>query len=226
MKRSNGSDLGRAPASGAEKRRAAALPPALQLMRLPGESGPILRCAGELSVATVEALRRELAMIVSLGYPELILNLSGCSSLDGTSTRTVLQVIKQMLEEGRHLAIVTGTGPAARVFQELGAPREFLLFATEESARAALRRGSQRPSGAAPSPQLPASSEGVGTPLGEPAAAVPAGGREPGAGCCERSEPGAGSEAGRNRSLQWLVEAIGAIDALPLLPAKQHGSAA
>jgi hypothetical protein len=30
--------------------------PALRVVRLPGESGPILRCYGELSVATAEAL--------------------------------------------------------------------------------------------------------------------------------------------------------------------------
>src|SRR5947209_2753957 len=34
-------------------------PPALRLVRLPGEYGPILRCAGELSAATAEPLRRE-----------------------------------------------------------------------------------------------------------------------------------------------------------------------
>lgn len=115
--------------------------PALHLMRLPGDAGPILRCAGELSVATVEALRREMALMLSLGYPALILNLSGCASLDPEATMTVLQTRKELDEEGRRLAIVTGTGPVFQVFQQLGALEEFPLFATEAVAKDALRGG-------------------------------------------------------------------------------------
>jgi len=116
-------------------------PAALRLMRLPGEGGPILRCSGELTVATVEALRRELTLILSLGYPAMILNLSGCSAVDADGLLAVLQTLQRLTEEGRRLAIVTGSGPVSRLFQRMRAPEELPLFATEASARAALDGG-------------------------------------------------------------------------------------
>src|SRR5207248_2430484 len=78
-------------------------PPALQLVRLPGEFGPILRCSGELSVATAEALRRELALLMPMGHPVLTLSLSGCRFLDVGGIMTILDACKRLRQEGRRL---------------------------------------------------------------------------------------------------------------------------
>jgi anti-anti-sigma factor len=115
--------------------------PALRLVRLPGEAGPILRCAGELSVATVEALRRELALLVSLGHPVMTVNLAGCSYLDVEGILTILQSYKRLRQEGRRLVLVGGTGRIGRLLRVMGIDWIVPVFPSEEVAMRALRGG-------------------------------------------------------------------------------------
>src|SRR5262249_28460861 len=56
--------------------------PVLRLVRLPGEHGPVLRCRGHLTVATAEALRRELEFLLPMGHDTLTVNLTGCREVD------------------------------------------------------------------------------------------------------------------------------------------------
>jgi anti-anti-sigma factor len=121
------------------------LPPALHLVRLPGEHGPILRCTGELSVATVEALRRELALLEPLGHPVLILNLSGCRSLDAEGILTLLQSFNRLRQAGRRLAIVAGMDWIARILQATRIDEIIPVFPTESVAALALRGGGPPP---------------------------------------------------------------------------------
>src|SRR5262245_23455243 len=65
--------------------------PALRLARLPGESGPVLRCSGELTVTTAEALRRELALLAGLGHPSLTLDVAALTRLDLYGVVTILE---------------------------------------------------------------------------------------------------------------------------------------
>ena len=95
-------------------------PPALHLVRLPGEYGPILRCFGELSVATAEVLRRELALLLSIGHPVLTLNLSGCSVVDVDGILTVLHTYKDLRRNGARLLVVGGTGRTASMLRFFG----------------------------------------------------------------------------------------------------------
>ncbi|MBI3910054.1 MAG: STAS domain-containing protein [Armatimonadetes bacterium] len=126
----------------------ASSPRALRLVRLPGEFGPILRCAGELSVASSEALRRELNLLVILGHPALTLNLSGCCFLDMEGILTILHTFKRLRQDGRRLVVVAGTERTARLLQVVGLTQILPVFPTEEAAAAALRCG--RPSPSAP----------------------------------------------------------------------------
>ena len=68
--------------------------PELRLIRLPGEFGPVVRCFGELSADTVEALQKELLLLEPLGHPALTLNVSGCASLDTAGALAILRGIK------------------------------------------------------------------------------------------------------------------------------------
>jgi anti-anti-sigma factor len=110
----------------------------LRLMRLPGERGPILRCSGELSVATVEALRRELFLLASLRYPALTLNLSDCTLLDLDGILTILQTARQLQEEGRDLMLVAGSATVTRN-SDVETLRLLPVFSTEAEAAATLR---------------------------------------------------------------------------------------
>ncbi len=116
-------------------------PPALRLVRLPGEFGPILRCSGELSVATAEALRRELALLEPLAHPVITVDLADCSYLDVDGILTLLESLKRRREQGRRLVVVAGTGAVARLLQVVGLDWIVPVFPTEEVALLALRGG-------------------------------------------------------------------------------------
>jgi len=115
--------------------------PALRMVRLPGEAGPILRCSGELSIATVEALRRELALLASLGHPVTTVSLTGCSFLDVEGILTIVHSFKQLRHEGRRLVLVGGTGRIGRLLRVMGIDWIIPVFPSEEVAMRALRGG-------------------------------------------------------------------------------------
>jgi anti-sigma B factor antagonist len=115
--------------------------PALRLVRLPGEAGPILRCSGELSVATVEALRRELALLISLGHPVMTVNLAGCDFLDVEGILTLVKAFKQLHHDGRRMVLVGGTGRIGRLLRVMGIDWILPVFPSEEVAARALRGG-------------------------------------------------------------------------------------
>jgi anti-anti-sigma factor len=110
-------------------------------VRLPGEHGPIVRCSGELSVATAEALGAELALALPAGYSVLTLNLSDCGFLDVDGIMTLLEAFKRLDSEGCRLVLVAGTRRTARLLQFLRIDRFIPTFPTEEVAARALRGG-------------------------------------------------------------------------------------
>jgi len=117
------------------------MPRPLNLVRLPGEHGPVLRCSGELTVATVELLRRELDLLVAMGHPVLTLNLTGCSHLDVDGILVVLDTVKRLHEDGRRLVLVAGSELVSRLLQVLGIGWIVPLFPSEDTAGRALRGG-------------------------------------------------------------------------------------
>ena len=114
-------------------------PPALRLVRLPGELGPILRCSGELSAATAEALQRELGLLEPLAHPVITVNLADCSYLDVDGILTLLASLKRRREKDRQLVVVAGTGAVARLLHVVGLDWIVPVFPTEEVAVLALR---------------------------------------------------------------------------------------
>jgi anti-anti-sigma factor len=107
----------------------------------------VLRCAGELSVATVEALQRELASLTALGHPALTVNLIACSRVDLYGVVTLLEAAEQLRRAGRRLALVAGAGDTARLLSELEVTRVLPVYPTEEAANTALRGCGQPPPG-------------------------------------------------------------------------------
>jgi anti-anti-sigma factor len=114
-------------------------PAALWLMRVPGEFGVIVRCCGELSGATSEALLRELIFLEPLDHPLLTLNIAGCHMVDLEGVRTILQSARRLRGRGRRLVVVAGTGPVARELQILRLDWIVPVYPTEEAAALVLR---------------------------------------------------------------------------------------
>jgi anti-anti-sigma factor len=121
----------------------------LRLVRLPGEFGPIVRCAGELTVATVEALRRELEMLMPLGHPVLTLSLTGCAAVDVEGILVVLDAAKRLQDAGRRLVLVAGQDVSGRILHVLGIDSILPVFPAERTAALALRGGGAREGGPA-----------------------------------------------------------------------------
>jgi anti-anti-sigma factor len=114
-------------------------PASLRLMRVPGEFGVIVRCYGELSGATTEALQRELMFLEPLDHPLLTLNLAGCHVVDLEGVRTILQSSRRLRGRGRRLVVVAGTGTIARELQKLRLDWIIPVYPTEEAAALVLR---------------------------------------------------------------------------------------
>jgi hypothetical protein len=135
-------------------------------VRVPGRSGVILRCAGPLCVATMEALRRELTLLRSLPHSALILNITACDSLDREGIRVLLETLRQLRQDGRDLVVVTAGAPSdgsSTPEKDVGFPARpvrpatwlpYLLevdpflrvFATEAAATQALQKRESLPS--------------------------------------------------------------------------------
>lgn len=114
---------------------------ALHLVRLPGEFGPMLRCMGPLTITTVEALRRELELLLPLRDRALVLNLTGCRALDADGVLLLLDTYRRVLRSGKQLVIVAAREPASRILQDLGIDSFIPVFPTEGAASLALRGG-------------------------------------------------------------------------------------
>jgi anti-anti-sigma factor len=112
---------------------------ALRVVRRPGETGPILSCAGDLTAATVESLARELDLLVELQHPMLTVDLSGCRFKDLDGMLKVLETLRRLGEEGRHMVLVAGTGWMAHLLRVSGIDQLLPVFPTEEEAGRALQ---------------------------------------------------------------------------------------
>jgi anti-sigma B factor antagonist len=116
-------------------------PPILEVLRLPGESGPILRCCGELSVTTVGDLERALALVEPRSHRAVILDLARCDFMDGEGILTILDSFGAQREMGRQLVIVGATGQPARLLRVTGIDQLVPVFPSEEAAVLMLRSG-------------------------------------------------------------------------------------
>lgn len=116
-------------------------PHTLELTRLPGEYGPIVRCHGELMADTAEVLRRELSLIVPMGHPVLTLDLAGCIFVDVDGILAILHTYKGLRQRGSRLVIVAGHGRIGRLLHFMGVDRIIPFFPDEETAARALRGG-------------------------------------------------------------------------------------
>jgi anti-anti-sigma regulatory factor len=117
----------------------AGLLPALRVVRRPGEVGPVLSCAGDLTAATVEILARELELLVELPHPVLTVDLAGCRYKELDGMLALLKTLRQLGEKDRRVVLVAGTGWMASLVGVSGIDELLPVFPNEEEAARTLR---------------------------------------------------------------------------------------
>ncbi len=78
---------------------------------------------GELDLASVPVLERELAAIEEAGSAGLELDLRGLTFIDSTGLRAILGADERARRQGRELRVLPGPEPVHRVFRITGLDR-------------------------------------------------------------------------------------------------------
>ena len=90
-------------------------------------------------MATGESLRRELNLLSSLRHPTLLLDVSGCRSIDADGVLLLVDTDRRMHEQGRRLAIIADAASTACIFEAPGGEGILPVFPTQAAAELALR---------------------------------------------------------------------------------------
>jgi anti-sigma B factor antagonist len=99
-------------------------------------SGLVLTVAGELDIATVPQLRKRLGLALRAGERRIVIDLRQLFFLDSIAVAALLQVARQLGEDGR-LAVVVAPGSYIRmVFEIAGLPQCLDVVETREEAEA------------------------------------------------------------------------------------------
>lgn len=81
----------------------------------------VVALSGEIDLASLEPLERELAPVVQRHPPVLVLDLRAVSFLDSSGLRLILRLDRRQREAGGRLAVVRGGRRVARVLELTGA---------------------------------------------------------------------------------------------------------
>jgi anti-anti-sigma factor len=119
--------------------------PALRLVRSPSESGPLIRCAGELDGDTAERLRQELQSLLPVGHPQLTVDFSRCDLADVEGVVTVLEALKEAAESRTRMVVIAGRGWMARLLRVAGLDPFLAIYPDEDTAAAASQMGPPAP---------------------------------------------------------------------------------
>jgi anti-anti-sigma factor len=110
----------------------------LTLLRIPGAPGPIVRCQGDLTVFTVETLRRDLMLLAACGHKGIVVNVSALRDLDRYGVSALLEAARAVQHRGGRMALVASRDPAANYLHLRGADAMLPLFRSEAEALAAI----------------------------------------------------------------------------------------
>jgi len=107
-------------------------PQSLFLVRTPGPHGPTLSCRGELTLATREGLRRELALLLAGRHEGLVVDLTAVTRCEPEGAQVVVDAAHRLREFGGRFVVVPGR-------HRLSDGTALLVAADEDEAQALLR---------------------------------------------------------------------------------------
>lgn len=113
----------------------------LTITRLRGQRGPIFRVAGDLTLATSEALRRELQLVTPAAAPIVLLDLSRCRKLDFDGVILILEQWRALERCGSRLALISRNPAIYGLLQTLAIDALLPVAADETAAHQTLGCG-------------------------------------------------------------------------------------
>ncbi|HEY6424582.1 MAG TPA: STAS domain-containing protein [Pseudonocardiaceae bacterium] len=93
----------------------------------------IVSFGGEFDYAEMGTAQEELRAAEELAPKVLLLDLTGLAFMDSSAVRVILQADRRAREQGRRLALLTGTGPPHRVLSILGLVTRLDIVADREA---------------------------------------------------------------------------------------------
>jgi anti-sigma B factor antagonist len=97
-------------------------------------SGLVLTVAGELDIATVPQVRNRLGLALRAGERRIVIDLRPLFFLDSIAVAALLQVARQLGEDGRLAVIVAPDSYIRMVFEIAGLPQCLDVVETREEA--------------------------------------------------------------------------------------------
>jgi anti-sigma B factor antagonist len=123
----------------------------LEIVSRPLEGAPCIALRGELDIADVPRVERELEAAIAASEGAFLVDMCALEFLDSSGIRTLLRARALLAREDRALALVCPPGPALRPLELAGVADLFTIYAArKDAARALLPEGCASRSGGAP----------------------------------------------------------------------------
>ena len=105
----------------------------LEIHRERGDDIVIVSFHGEFDYAEMGLAQDEISAAEAEESSTVVLDLSDLEFMDSSAVRVILQADSRAHEQGRRLAVVTGTGPPHRVLSILGLTDRLDVVATRDA---------------------------------------------------------------------------------------------
>jgi anti-sigma B factor antagonist len=126
------------------------MPQVLDIVSRPLEGAPCIALRGELDIADVPRVERELDAAIAATAGAFLVDLCALEFLDSSGIRTLLRARALLAREDRTLALVCPPGPALRPLELAGVADLFTIYTGREDAARALVPARASRSGGAP----------------------------------------------------------------------------
>jgi anti-sigma B factor antagonist len=110
------------------------IPPRFECLVEPDRDRVLVRPKGELDMATVPEVDRQIEEVTSNGFKQVVLDLSGLTFLDSTGLRLLIKWTQRCRQDGIDFSVLPG-GPQVDRVLEISGIRPELTFADPNNIR-------------------------------------------------------------------------------------------
>jgi len=96
----------------------------------------VLRVAGEIDVSSADRLRERIALLLSEGRTDLVVDLTGVTFMDSTGLGLLVGTLKRVRGAGGRLVLVVDSERLLKVFRITGLTQVFTITGSLEDALA------------------------------------------------------------------------------------------